>query len=115
MIINRIDSHLINTVLHIKLTGEASSLNPAFSIKSNNNDIYSFTIRKWFLPSNLGTSPYDQHAQACQGNYVPPSIEDFTNSDPSIITNVPCKTDNNSNNCLNISTNHYYRRVGTSL
>lgn len=112
---NDIENNLINTGLQIKLTGNATAVHPTFSIKSNQNEIYSFTINKWFSPSTLSASPYSQKKQACQENYVIPSIEDFTNSDQSIITTGVCKTETISNNCLAISTNHYHRAVGTSL
>ena len=45
---NDVDSHLANTAVQVKLLGEATEANPTFSIKSNGEDIYSFTIKKWF-------------------------------------------------------------------
>lgn len=111
---NDIDDYLVNTSLQFHLTGKATD-KPTFSIKSNGNEIYTFTINKWFATSDLNATSYDQSAQACQGNYVVPTIEDFTNSDQTIITSGACKSDNNSNNCLAINSNHYYRKVGKSL
>ena len=111
-----VDSHLANTAVQVKLLGEATEANPTFSIKSNGEDIYSFTIKKWFSAPSQDFYPYNQHTSICQGNYVVPSIEDLTNSDQSLITSGgACQSDNRSDNCLAITTNHYYRRVGNNL
>lgn len=110
-----IDSHLINTGLQVKLTGEATDVNPTFTIKSDGEDIYTFTIKKWFTSPSQDVYHYNQSASVCNGKYVVPTIEDLTNSDQNLITNGPCKSDNNSDNCLAITTNHYYRRIGNSL
>ena len=113
---NDVDSHLANTAVQVKLLGEATEANPTFSIKSNGEDIYSFTIKKWFSAPSQDFYPYNQYTSVCQGNYVVPSIEDLTNSDQSLITSGgACQSDNKSDNCLAITTNHYYRRVGNNL
>ena len=98
------------------MLGEATEANPTFSIKSNGEDIYSFTIKKWFSAPSQDFYPYNQSRSVCQGNYIVPSIEDLTNSDQSLITSGgACQSDNRSDNCLAITTNHYYRRVGNNL